>query len=64
MRKSKREIERELETLESESEESNPVFALRTEGGGYMTPEGEPLEDPTKACFTMPPSIWEEWTRL
>jgi hypothetical protein len=64
MRPSKREIQRDLEALEGETEEQDPVFALRTEEGEYITTDGRPLENPTDACFVMPPSIWEEWTKL
>jgi hypothetical protein len=65
-RKSKREIQRDVKDLEVETDEPEigPVFVLETQDGEYLTPDGEPLEDSTVGCFTIPPGVWEEWERI
>ena len=61
MRRSKREIARDVASLGPEDDEKAPVMALEREDGSYVDSEGNPIHNPSACVFSVPADIWQEW---
>ena len=62
-RKSKREIERDVQSLAPETNEEAPVIALERSDGSYVDKDGNPIEDVSECLFSLSPDIWKTWDK-